>query len=160
MTMSFFPRFNRKVFIKRILLIAAVGIVSIGLVSYFLELHKTLGDLVRLFLDLNTPLTKKGWTAVDVYWTPLQHILTEFRVVSRYIFLIFLPLPQFLVFDWWGFPISQGIREPLTTLSSLLLLLSLLVFSIWKIKRFPFLCFGILWYLSAISLEQFSCNRC
>jgi len=151
----FLSRFNRGVFIKRMIIPAIVGIVSIGLASYFLGLYTTLGDLTRFFLDLNKPLTEKGWMAVDVYWTPLQHILTEFRVVSRYIFLIFFPLPHFLVFDWWGFPVSKGITEPLTTLLSLLFLLSLFTFSLWKIKRFPFLCFGILWYLIAISFESF-----
>ncbi len=151
----FLSRFNRGVFIKRMIIPAIVGIVSIGLASYFLGLYTTLGDLTRFFLDLNKPLTEKGWMAVDVYWTPLQHILTEFRVVSRYIFLIFFPLPQFLVFDWWGFSVSKGITEPLTTLLSLLFLLSLFTFSLWKIKRFPFLCFGILWYFIAISLESF-----
>ena len=151
----FLSRFNRGVFIKRMIIPAIVGIVSIGLASYFLGLYTTLGDLTRFFLDLNKPLTEKGWMAVDVYWTPLQHILTEFRVVSRYIFLIFFPLPHFLVFDWWGFSVSKGITEPLTTLLSLLFLLSLFTFSLWKIKRFPFLCFGILWYLVAISFESF-----
>jgi tetratricopeptide (TPR) repeat protein len=151
----FLSRFNRKVFIKKMLITTIVGVVSIGLASYLLRFHHTLVDIARLFLNLNNPLTEKGWTAVDVYWTPLQHILTEFRVVSRYIFLIFFPLPQFLIFDWWGFPVSKGITEPLTTLLSLLFLLSLSIFSLWKIKRFPFLCFGILWYLIAISLESF-----
>ena len=151
----FLSRFNRGVFIKRMIIPVIVGIVSIGLASYFLGLYTTLGDLIRFVLDLNKPLTEKGWMAVDVYWTPLQHILTEFRVVSRYIFLIFFPLPQFLVFDWWGFPISTGITEPITTMLSMILLFTLLVFSVWQIKRFPFLCFGILWYFIAISLESF-----
>jgi len=151
----FLSRFNRGVFIKRMLVMGGIGFVSIGLASYFLKLHTTVIDIVRFFMNLNQPLTEKGWMAVDVYWTPLQHILTEFRVVSRYIFLIFLPLPQFLVFDWWGFPISKSLTEPITTLLSVIFLFSIFIFSLWKIKRFPFLCFGILWYLIAISLESF-----
>jgi len=151
----FLSKFNRRVFIKKMLVIGGIGILCISLASYFLRLHSTFIGIARFFLNLNQPLTEKGWMAVDVYWTPLQHILTEFRVVSRYIFLIFFPLPRFLVFDWWGFPVSQGITQPITTLFSILLVFPALIFSIWKIKRFPMLCFGILWYLVAISLESF-----
>jgi len=151
----FLSQFKGRVFIKRMLIISGIGILCIGLASYFLRLHAAFIDLAGSFLNLNQPLTDKGWTAADVYWTPLQHILTEFRVVSRYIFLIFSPLPRLLVFDWWGFPLSDGITQPITTLLSILFVFSLLIFSIWKIKRFPMLCFGILWYLVAISLESF-----
>jgi tetratricopeptide (TPR) repeat protein len=151
----FLSRFNRRFFIKKMLVIGVIGIVTIGLTSYFMRFHHILLDIARMLLNPNTPLTEKGWMAVDVYWTTLQHVLTEFRVVSRYIFLIFFPLPQFLVFDWWGFPISTGITEPITTMLSMILLSTLLVFSVWQIKRFPFLCFGILWYIIAISLESF-----
>lgn len=151
----FLSRFNSRMFLKRMFVITGIGVLSIGLASYFLRFHAVAIDLMRLFLNLNQPFTRQGWMAVDVYWTPLQHILTEFRVLSRYIFLLFLPLPRFLVFDWWGFPISSGITDPITTLLSIILLLSLFIFSIWKMKQFPLLCFGILWYLIAISLESF-----
>jgi hypothetical protein len=104
----FLSQFKGRVFIKRMLIISGIGILCIGLASYFLRLHAAFIDLAVSFLNLNQPLTDKGWTAVDVYWTPLQHILTEFRVVSRYIFLIFSPLPRFLVFDWWGFRYLTG----------------------------------------------------
>jgi tetratricopeptide (TPR) repeat protein len=93
--------------------------------------------------------------AVDVSWTPLQHFLTEFRVISRYLFLLLLPLPQFLVFDWSGYPVSQGITEPVTTLFSMIVVASLILFALMKMRRYPFLCFGLLWYFIAISLESF-----
>jgi tetratricopeptide (TPR) repeat protein len=140
---------------KRVLVICLIGVISIGLTFYFLRLHAALFDVITFFLHPDTPLTGKGWMAADVSWTPLQHVLTEFRVVSRYIFLIAFPFPQLLVFDWWGFPVSKSITEPITTLFSIILIASLLTFSVWKIKRYPMLCFGILWYLVAISLESF-----
>jgi hypothetical protein len=151
----FISKFNGKAFRKRVLVFFGIGLVSVGLVSYSLGLHSAFLDVLRSFLNPNVPLTEKGWMAVDVSWTPLQHILTEFRVLSRYLFLFFVPLPRFLVFDWWGFPLSQGISEPITTLLSMIALLSLFTFSVWKIKRFPMLSFGILWYLIAVSLESF-----
>lgn len=152
----FISRFNLRIFAKKTFAVLAAGMIGVGAASYFLEFHHTFVDLVKLFLNLNQPLTEQRmWMAVDAYWTPLQHLLTEFRVVSRYIFLIFLPVPGFLVFDWWGFPVSKGLTEPITTLTSMLFVLSLLIFSVWRIKRYPLLCFGILWYFISISLESF-----
>ncbi len=151
----FLSRFNIREFGKRALAIVGVGIICVGLTSYFFMFHHTLIDIAKLFFNLNEPLSWKGWMATDVYWTPFQHILTEFRVVSRYLFLVFLPLPRFLIFDWWGFPVSLGLTEPLTTLLSILFLSALLLFSITMRKRYPLLCFGVLWYLIAISLESF-----
>lgn len=151
----FLSKFNLKEFRRKALAIFSMGLVSVGLTSYFLMFHHKLVDIAKLFFNLNEPLTWKAWMATDVYWTPLQHILTEFRVVSRYLFLIAVPIPRFLVFDRWGFPVSHGITDPLTTLSSMLFLSLLLLISITMRKRYPFLCFGILWYLIAISLESF-----
>jgi len=151
----FISRSNRPLFMKKLFLMACIGLVVIGLASYFLRFHVRFLEIGRLLLDSNKPLAEAGWTAVDVYWSPLQHILTEFRVISRYLLILFVPLPQFLVFDWWGFPVSSGIIVPLTTLFSLLLLVGLLTFSLWGVKRLPFISFGILWYLIAISLESF-----
>lgn len=151
----FLSGFGHRVFMKKAFVIAGVGIVSIGSASYFLGFHQAIIDMIKIQGNPNLPLSGKGWMAIDVYWTPLQHILTEFRVVSRYLLLLVVPLPQFLVFDWWGFPVSEGIIEPTTTLPSLLFIVSLLLFSLLKMKRFPFLCFGILWYIIAVSLESF-----
>lgn len=151
----FISRFEGCRFVRKALLVAGIGIIGISLVSYFLRLDYLFIGIAKFFININQPIDERIWTAVNVYWTPLQHILTEFRVVSRYILLVFFPLPQFLVFDWWGFPVSKGITEPITTLLSMVFLLSLFIFSLLKMKRFPLLCFGILWYLLSISLESF-----
>lgn len=151
----FLSGFNIREFGKRALAVVGAGIICIGLTSYFFKFHNTIIDISKLVFNLNEPLAWKGWMATDVYWTPFQHILTEFRVVSRYLFLVVVPLPRFLIFDWWGFPVSLGLIEPLTTLLSVLFLSALLLFSTTMRKRYPFLCFGVLWYLIAISLESF-----
>ena len=151
----FLSGFNTRTFLKRLSLIAFIGILSIGTASYFLGFHTRIIELSDLFLSPNQPIARKDWMAIDVYWTPLQHVITEFRVLSRYMFLILLPLPGFLVFDWWGFPLSHGVTEPITTLLSLALVISLLLFSLLKIKQYPLLCSGVLWYFTAISLESF-----
>lgn len=151
----FISHLRGNLFRKRLLLVCGLGIFSIGLAFYLLKMHSAFVDVVKFFFNPNQPLTEKGWMARDVYWTSLQHVLTEFRVVSRYLFVILFPLPKFLIFDWWGFPVSQSLIQPITTLFSAMLILSLLFFSVWKIKRFPLLCFGILWYFIAILLESF-----
>lgn len=151
----FLAKINFTSFKRRIFLVLCAGILSIGVASYFLKLHATFFDIATFFLHPNSVLPERGWMAIDVYWTPLQHLLTEFRVVSRYLMLILVPAPQLLVFDWWGFPVSTGITQPITTMLSMLFLFSLIVFSLVAIRRFPLLCFGILWYCIAISLESF-----
>lgn len=151
----FLSRSDRKLFGRKVLVVLAVSMASVGIAGYYLGFYSRLAELTRIFVNFNKPLPVMNWMALDVYWTPLQHVLTEFRVVSRYIFLILVPLPRFLVFDWWGYPVSNGITDPATTLFSMLFILSLLVLAIWKIKRLPLLSFGILWYFIAISLESF-----
>ncbi len=140
---------------KRSLVVILLCIAIIVLIFYLLKLHTVATDMIKFFFTPNQPLPKRDWMAVDVNWTPLQHILTEFRVISRYLLIILLPLPRFLVFDWWGYPLSYGIISPFTTLLSVIFIIFLITFAIWKLKRYPMLCFGILWYFVAISLESF-----
>lgn len=144
---------------KKSLVQAGIGITAVLLalgVSYFvLGLKKQFISIGSTLIGFNRPIAASGWTAIDVYWTPLQHILTEFRVIARYIFLMFAPLPRFLVFDWWGFPISTGMLNPVTTLTSFLMIIAIISFSIYKRKKLPFLSFGVLWYFVALSLESF-----
>jgi protein O-mannosyl-transferase len=155
----FLSRFRGRIFVRRILFISVISVFSIGVASLFIGLPHAFMEVAGIFAHPNQPLStsgRKAWMAVDVYWTPLQHILTECRVVSRYMLLILLPLPRFLVFDWWGFPVSAGLLSPITTLFSVTWLLALLIFPVRKLKRYPLLCFGVLWYLIAISLESFA----
>lgn len=150
----FLPKNRRKSFVQAGIGIAAISVVMVA--SFFiLDFKKTLISIGNILLGLNRPITFSEWAANDVYWTPLQHILTEFRVLARYVFLLFAPLPRFLVFDWWGYPVSAGILNPLSTLASFLMIVSGISFSVYKRKKLPFLSFGILWYFIAISLESF-----
>jgi tetratricopeptide (TPR) repeat protein len=151
----FLSEFRTKGFLQRVLVIAAIGVLSIGVASYFLNLHIKIIELKGLIFNPDQPIIRKDWMAIDVYWSPIQHVLTEFRVLMRYLFLILIPLPRLLVFDRWGLPVSHGITEPVTTLFSAAVLFSLLLFSLFKLKRYPLLCFGIIWYFTAISLESF-----
>ncbi len=151
----FISSFEIKRFIKNFRIIFIIALCGIIPAFFYLRLKDHIMDMAAILLHYDRPIPQKGWTAVDVYWTPLEHILTEFRVISEYISLILMPLPGRFVFDHWGYPLSKGLAEPMTTLFSLILILSLLFFAIIKAKKHPFLSFGILWYFIALSLESF-----
>lgn len=151
----FLSRLNMRVFLKRVIPIIAGGFIILIIASFSLRFHKTVSEIGSIFLNLNKPLTHMPWMTTDVSWTPLQHILTEFRVISRYILLIILPLPRFMIFDGWGYPLSSNLSTPPTTFLAVLFIIGILAISIIKRRRYPFLFFGVSWYLTAISLESF-----
>ncbi len=151
----FIARFEEHGAGRKTVFVVLGGLLLLGAVTVFLDLHKVVGEMAGVLLGMNRVVPEKPWTAVDVYWTPLQHILTEFRVICRYLSLIALPLPGRMVFDYWGFVPSTGISTPSSTLFSLMAVAGLIAFSIIRRRTLPFISFGILWYVIAISLESF-----
>jgi tetratricopeptide (TPR) repeat protein len=151
----FIAGFNLQGLKRKIVIGLSAGIILLAVSISYLDAFKVVGDLFGVFFRMNQPIPPNGWTAADVYWTPLQHIMTEFRIMGRYFVLLLLPLPAFLVFDRWGMPLSAGMTEPLSTLFSFLVIAGLLIFSVLKAKKMPFISFGLLWYFVAISLESF-----
>lgn len=146
---------NKKGFYKRLLIVSSLGIITIVISFIALQLQYAFLGILNALVEFNKPIIEKGWTATDVYWTPLQHILTEFRVIVRYLILIFFPSPKLMVFDWWSYPISKGLFTPLSTFLSMLVVFSMAIIAVILRNRLPLLSFGILWYLLAISLESF-----
>ena len=79
-------------------------------------------------------------------FTLTERVLTQFRVVLYYVTLLVYPHPSRLNLDY-DFPTSHGILDPSTTLLSILIVVGLIVYSIWKAgsARWPlFLSSGIL----------------
>ncbi len=151
----FLSKKDMRSFKKRLAVIGVLAVLVLGVTAYSLRLTHVVADLASLVVHYDQPMEDRGWMAADVYWTPLQHVLTQFRVLPRYLFLLLVPAPGFFVFDWWGFPLSSGLMTPPTTVAGALLIVALIVFSLAALKRLPLLSFGILWYLAAISLESF-----
>ncbi|MBI5100510.1 MAG: tetratricopeptide repeat protein [Nitrospirae bacterium] len=151
----FISRFRWKGLLPKIVIGLSGGLAVIAISSVYLDFSKAAGELWRVYLNMNRQIPPLGWTAADVYWTPLQHVLTEFRVLGRYMLLLAAPLPDLLVFDRWGMTLSSGITEPLSTLFSFAVITALAVFSVIKARKLPFVSFGLLWYFTAISLESF-----
>lgn len=141
--------------LRRLALLALVGAVSLVVADQLMGLRATAANVLRVYVRYNQPVPPVGWTAVDADWTPVQHVLTAARVIMRYLAVIVVPLPRFLVFDWLGFPLSRSMGQPVTTLLSCVAVVVLLVAAVWQRRRAPLLAFGILWYFVAISLESF-----
>jgi tetratricopeptide (TPR) repeat protein len=146
---------NRRAFLVRAGVVCGVSIPALVILNFFYPLPQTGVDVLSLFTQLDTPLTYHSWMATDVYWSPLEHVLTEFRVLIRYLLLFILPLPGFFVFENWGYPVSEGLFTPVATFPSVCAVAGLLAFAILLRRRYPYLSFGILWYFIAISLESF-----
>lgn len=151
----FISRYNKKIFLIKGAIVTGIVICAFIGLNFYLPLFKTAMHIGKTFLEFNKPISYQGWMAIDVYWSPLEHILTEFRVISRYLFLFAVPYPAFFVFDQWGYPVSKTLFDPVTTFFSVLLIAGLLIFSLLRMRRYPFLAFGILWYFVALSLESF-----
>ena len=151
----FIARYNFRDFKIRAAIAGILGAGVLFAASFYIRIYDMFSRILKDFLLFNRPLEWKGWMAVDVSWSPLEHVLTGFRVLSRYLSLLILPLPDRLVFDWWGYPVSKGLFTPVTTLFSMIFIAALLVFCLLRIRRYPFLSFGFLWYFTAVSLETF-----
>lgn len=81
-----------------------------------------------------------------------QRLLSEARVVVDYIRWTLLPTPHALSFYHDAFPVSRGWLTPWTTLPSVALVGSLIVFAVWVRKRMPLVALGLLLFFAAQSL--------
>ena len=86
-------------------------------------------------------------------FTPLQRVLTEFRVVIYYLGLFFFPHPNRLNFDH-DFPLSYSLLDPATTLLSLGAIIIMLTASVFFARKEKILSFGILWYFGNLAIES------
>ncbi len=82
-----------------------------------------------------------------------ERLLTEGRVVVRYMSLFLLPLPSRMKL-YYDYQISSSLIDPISTLLSILLLSGLLIFSFVWAKKYRLLSFGLLWTLSCLVIES------
>lgn len=78
------------------------------------------------------------------------YLLTQFRVITTYIRLIFLPYGLNLDYDY---PISQSFFE-IKTILSFLFLLALLLLAVLMYKKYRLASFGIFWFFITLSIES------
>ncbi len=88
-----------------------------------------------------------GW-----HFTFWQRLLTEPRVLFRYLSLLLFPLPARLIFDY-TFDLSLSPLVPLTTLPAILGLAALFLLAAFYAKKEPLLSFALAWFFVCLALE-------
>ena len=86
-------------------------------------------------------------------FTTIERVLTQFRVVVHYISLIFYPHPDRLTLDY-DFPLSTSLLSPVTTLTSLAGIVSLLALAMVLLRRERLISFCILWFFGNLAIES------
>ena len=96
-----------------------------------------------LFLDKGLSALFKG--SGFRYFTPVQRLMTEARVMVFYLSEIFYPVPtQFSIEH--DFAISTSLLKPWTTIPAILFIVFLIFFGILQCRKKPLLSFGILFF--------------
>lgn len=78
-----------------------------------------------------------------------ERLLTEARVLVKYLRWTLFPDPVSLSLYHDEMPLSTGLLNPWTTLPAILFLATLLGFAVWWRKRRPLISLGILWFFAA-----------
>lgn len=79
----------------------------------------------------------------------LQRLLTQARVLCRYLWEILLPLPQHMPFYYDWIQPSRSLLQPWTTLPAIALIVGLLALA-WRLRhRLPLFALGVFLYFSA-----------
>ena len=92
-----------------------------------------------------------GYQARD--FTVWQRLLTEPRVVCRYLALIFFPYPGLLNLDH-DYAISTGLLQPPTTVPAIIALAVIFLLAIVSAPRYRLLSFSILWFFLNLIIES------
>jgi protein O-mannosyl-transferase len=83
-----------------------------------------------------------------------ERVLTETRVLCRYLLQIVAPQPASLGLFHDDFPLSRSLLEPLSTVFAAGFLLVAFGAALFLRKRMPIVSFGILWFFAGHSLES------
>lgn len=87
-------------------------------------------------------------------YTLIERLLTESRVVSAYIYDIFIPKMTGLGLFHDDYTVSSSLITPITTLFSVIFITVSLLLS-WRVRRqYPVVTFGVFWFYSGHLLES------
>lgn len=115
-----------------------------GIFSFFFIAYKYTGTAPWLYFISDCPTRT---------YTAIERLLTQFRVVVHYIWLLLFPFPGNLAFDY-DFPVSTSIFVPVTTLYSLLFLCALFLLALVLAHRERLLSFCLLWFFCNLVIES------
>lgn len=91
-----------------------------------------------------------GITRVQTHMSRWDYLMTQMRVVTTYIRLIFLPVNQNFDYDY---PIEHSLFSP-PVFFSFLFLLALFGLALYLFSRSRFIAVGILWFFITLSVES------
>lgn len=87
-------------------------------------------------------------------FTMTERLMTQPAVLLTYLKNILVPGYGAFTLYHDDFPISRGWLEPWYTLPAILAVLSLVILSIWQIRKLPVMGFALLWFFTAHLLES------
>jgi len=116
---------------KRYVLLLAGTFAIIGTVAFYVMY----GDFQKMLVETYRFRPFSMW----------ERLLTEPIVLCRYLFLIFLPIADFLTVESDIF-VSTGFFSPPVTMPAMLLISSLVTLSFCYVRKFPLICFAGLFY--------------
>ena len=115
------------------------------------------GFAVLMLCIVAVMLLKTGSASLSLYsvqpFTLYQRLLTESRVVVFYISLIFFPSPYRLNLAH-DYPISCSLITPWPTLLALAVIIGLIGFAVFTIKKDRLVSFCIFWFLGNLAIES------
>ena len=111
------------------------------------------------------PLILGGYYLADGLWqaiengyaerdfTMTERLLTQTRVVLRYMSVFLYPLPSRLTL-FYDFPLSRSLVDPASTLLSVLAIVALIAASCALARRYPLISFGFIWTFLCLLIES------
>jgi len=121
---------NRQILMRFLAVFAAVG-VAVVILGSFLFLG---GDLLSMFGGYG-----------DRFFSPMERLMTQPRVLFFYLTLIFCPLPGRLSIDH-DIALSTSLMHPWTTLPAIVFVVVVIVAALSQIRKMPLLSFAILFF--------------
>ncbi len=107
--------------------------------------------LVVFFIKFNS-IVLSGYEIRD--FTLYERLLTQSRVIVRYLFLLLVPMQQLMGFMHDDLQISTTIFQPLTTFSSIIFIFILIFFSCFARRVDKMLSFGVLFFFAGHLMES------
>ncbi|MBI3605003.1 MAG: tetratricopeptide repeat protein [Nitrospirae bacterium] len=139
----FITRFNLKISRAQLMLILGLsGILLLG-IGWAVSLYGSSDGLSGMLT------AQYGTEEMD----SLLRVMTEWRVIILYLTLLAFPYPGRMNLDY-DFAWSKSLFDPVTTFLSLLVLLALTGFALFKAKKVPLTAFSILWFLINLAMES------
>jgi protein O-mannosyl-transferase len=109
-----------------------------------------------LLVGIPSVMYLPNWVISGYYgrhFTLTERLLTESRILIRYISLVFWPAPARLSLEH-DIELSTSIVSPPTTLLSIVFLTILFTWSILNRRRHPIITYGILWFFANLMIES------